>query len=75
MTGTISTSPGFYNPIQWHQAVAVSRQECARVFCDGGSPQEALAAFRLTADNDVSWQRAVDLIAAELCAHPMPRAA
>lgn len=75
MTSTASSNPAFFNPIQWHQAVSVSRQECARVFRDGGSPQDALAAFRLSAANDVSWEKAVDLIAAELCAHPLPRAA
>ena len=30
--------PDYLNPIQWHQAVAVSRQECARIFRDGGAP-------------------------------------
>ena len=37
--------PDYLNPIQWHQAVAVSRQECARIFRDGGAPQDALKAF------------------------------
>ena len=67
--------PEHLNPIQWHQAVAVSRQTCARVFRDGGSPVEALAAFGLAGHADVSWEKAVDVIAGELCAHPLPRAA
>lgn len=67
--------PEHLNPIQWHQAQAVSRQACARVFRDGGSPREALAAFGLASQPDVSWEKAVDLVAAELCAHPIARAA
>ena len=67
--------PDHLSPIQWYQAVGVSRQECARVFRDGGSPQDALAAFGLAADEAMSWERAVDQIAAELCAHPTRRAA
>jgi hypothetical protein len=67
--------PDHLSPIQWYQAVGVSRQECARVFRDGGSPKDALAAFGLAADEAMSWERAVDQIAAELCAHPTRRAA
>jgi len=67
--------PDYLSPIQWHQAVAVSRQECARIFRDGGTPQDALAAFGLGIDAIASWERVVDQIAAELCAHPMKRAA
>jgi hypothetical protein len=67
--------PDHVSPIQWHQAVAVSRQECARIFRDGGMPHDALAAFGLKADVAASWERAVDQIASELCAHPMKRAA
>lgn len=67
--------PDHVNPIQWHQALAVSRQTCARVFRDGGTPIEALAAFGLVADSAINWERAVELVAAKLCAHPLPRAA
>jgi len=67
--------PDYLNPIQWHQAVAVSRQECARIFRDGGAPQRALEAFGLNASDVATWERAVDLIATEICAHPMRRAA
>jgi hypothetical protein len=67
--------PNHLNPMQWHQALAVSRQTCARVFRDGGSPAEALASFGLTGPDELNWDRAVDLIAEELCAHPMSRAA
>lgn len=67
--------PDHVSPIQWHQAVAVSRQECARIFRDGGTPQEALTAFGLKAEVAANWERVVDQIAGELCAHPMKRAA
>lgn len=67
--------PDHLNPIQWHQAVAVSRQECARIFRDGGAPEDALVAFGLSSANVTSWERAVDLIATEICAHPVQRAA
>ncbi len=67
--------PDHLNPIQWHQALAVSRQACARVFRDGGTPAEALAAFDLEPDGDANWEKAVELVAEKLCAHPMARAA
>jgi hypothetical protein len=72
-----ASTPAHLNPIQWHQALSVSRQTCARVFRDGGTPEEAIAALGLKADADgkLSWEKAVDLIAAEICAHPMARAA
>lgn len=66
-------NPDHINPIQWHQAVAVSRQTCARVFKDGGSPADALAAFGLPPSAELSWEKAVDVIATELCAHPLPQ--
>jgi hypothetical protein len=67
--------PNHLNPIQWHQALAVSRQTCARVFRDGGSPADALASFGLQAADNINWDKAVDIIAEELCAHPLPKAA
>jgi hypothetical protein len=67
--------PNHLNPIQWHQALAVSRQTCARVFRDGGTPVEALASFGLTGAENSNWDKAVDMIAEELCAHPVAKAA
>lgn len=67
--------PDHVSPIQWHQAVAVSRESCARIFRDGGSPGDALSAFGLKSEEDANWERAVDLIASELCGHPIRRAA
>ena len=72
-----ASAPAHLNPIQWHQALSVSRQTCARVFRDGGTPEEAIAAFGLTIEGGekLSWEKAVDLIAAEICAHPIARPA
>jgi hypothetical protein len=67
--------PDYLSPIQWHQAVAVSREQCARIFRDGGAPRDALVAYGLKSELDANWERAVDLIAAELCTHPIKRAA
>ena len=38
------------NPLQWHQAVGIARQSCARFFRDGGAPADALLAFGLSAE-------------------------
>jgi hypothetical protein len=67
--------PDYLSPIQWQQAIAVSRQECARIFRDGGTPQDALIAFRLRPDESANWERVVDLVAGEIFAHPAKRAA
>ncbi len=78
MSLTVSQfTPGHINPIQWHHAISVSRQACGRVFADGGTPADAVVAFGLNVagDSDLTWEKAVDHIAEELCAHPLPRAA
>ncbi len=80
MTFKSPSVPSHLNPMQWHQALAVSRQTCARVFRDGGTPVEALASFglagsSLAGSSEANWDKAVDLIAEELCAHPMHKAA
>jgi hypothetical protein len=67
--------PDHLSPIQWHQALAVSRESCARIFRDGGAPADALIAFGLRSEADANWERVVDLVAVELCAHPVKRAA
>jgi hypothetical protein len=70
-------SPDHVNPLQWHQALGVARQSCARLFRDGGSPGDALRAFGLAGDARVAddWSKAVEAIAATLCATPAKRAA
>lgn len=75
MSESTHASPTHINPIQWHHALAVSRQACARVFRDGGTPGEAVAAFGIVVPEQISWEKAVDQIANELCAHPLPCAA
>lgn len=69
--------PDHVNPLQWHQAQGIARQSCARFFRDGGTPADALQAFGFAADDlaDADWSRAVDRIAASLCAQPVRRAA
>ncbi len=65
------------NPMQWHQAMGVARQVSARIFRDGGSAAEALAAFGITASADQSpdWSRAVEVIAESLCGQGQVRPA
>jgi hypothetical protein len=65
------------NPLQWHQALGIARQSCARFFRDGGKPADALMAFGLPADAvpAADWSKAVEAIAEALCAVPVRRAA
>ncbi len=65
------------NPVQWHQAQDYARQYCGRVFCEGGSPEDALEAFGLTSEGAqaADWSDAVSLIAGALCQQPSRRAA
>lgn len=81
MTPIIQTpshrAPTHINPMQWHQAIGIARQSCARVFRDGGAPADALAAFGLAAlaEAPIGWSHAVDQIAERLCANPLRKAA
>ena len=69
-------NPHHVNPLQWHQAIGIARQTCARVFRDGGTPADALKAFGVAAEGRVAqWDKAVDAIAEVLCAAPVKRAA
>lgn len=70
-------SSAHVNPLQWHQAMGVARQSCARLFRDGGSPGDALQAFGLPRDAHLArdWSKAVEAIATTLCALPTRRAA
>jgi len=63
------------NPMQWHQAMGVARQVSARIFRDGGSAADALAAFGLKSEaGELDWSRAVEAIAEALCAqHAAPQ--
>ncbi len=69
--------PNHVNPVQWHQAVGVARQSCARFFRDGGSPGDALQAFGVSGEAGMAgdWGKAVEAIAEVLCAAPARHAA
>ena len=70
-------TPNHINSVQWNQALGYSRQACARVFRDGGTAHDALAAFDLHS-GDVAltgWSRAVEMIAGALCKRPLELAA
>ncbi|MGD9785858.1 MAG: hypothetical protein AB7E80_09180 [Hyphomicrobiaceae bacterium] len=72
------STPQNINPAQWHQAMGVARQSCARVFRDGGTPVDALDAFGLSGkqqSRDADWDCAVEAIAQMLCRQPALRAA
>jgi hypothetical protein len=70
-------TPDHINPLQWHQALGIARQSCARFFRDGGRPADALMAFGLKPDAvpAASWSKAVEAIAESLCAAQIRRAA
>lgn len=57
------------NAAQMNHAMGYARQTCARIFRDGGSPTDALAAFGLRgrARAEKDWSRAVEDIAQSLC--------
>jgi predicted site-specific integrase-resolvase len=69
--------PEHINPMQWHQAVGIARQSCARFFRDGATAKDAMRAFGADAGAaDVAdWGKAVEAIAQVLCARPEKRAA
>ncbi len=82
MTMTVATNvdlsaraPRSISPAHWHQSVGYARQACARVFRDGGSPADAIAAFGAEAAGALDWGRAGEVIADALCARPVKRVA
>lgn len=59
--------PAHVNPILWQQSLGLARQISARIFRDGGTPSDAVAAVGLKASGGTAtWDKAVELIAAEL---------
>jgi hypothetical protein len=70
-------TPEYINPVAWNQAIGLARQSCARIFRDGGTPADALAAFGLVASDaaQVDWTKAVSAIAEMLCAPALSKAA
>jgi hypothetical protein len=77
MVGGDHVSPEHINPLQWHQAVGIARQSCARFFRDGGSAADAMRAFGASAEGipAADWSKAVEAIAQVLCKAPERRAA
>lgn len=70
-----AASPAHVNPILWQQSLGLARQICARVFRDGGQAGDALSAFGLKANPQMTWDKAVELIAEEMSRSPRRRAA
>jgi hypothetical protein len=72
-----SFTPNHINPIQWQQTLGLARTACARIFRDGGQPDDALMAFGIdtSAVTDLDWSTAVDRIAASMCQPKLRRAA
>jgi hypothetical protein len=70
-------TPEHINPMQWHQAVGIARQSCARFFRDGGTAMDAMRAFGAEQNfaEVANWGKAVEAIAYVLCAKPERRAA
>jgi hypothetical protein len=69
-------SPRHINPVQWQQSIGYARQACARLFRDGSTPVDAMAAFGLTGAEPTSdWSIAVERIAHALCAPALRKAA
>jgi hypothetical protein len=71
------TSEMKIDPLQWHPAIGVARQMCARVFRDGGTPADAVTAFGLSIGGTeaLTWSKAVESIAQGLCANRSRKAA
>lgn len=67
-------SPRHINPVQYAQAIGYARTACARIFRDGGNPDDALRAFQVEAGTR-DWSVAVERIAQSLCASPLRKAA
>lgn len=65
------------DPALWQQSLGLARQVCARIFRDGGKPEDALKAFGIaTVDTrSTDWSKVVDLVAQSLSAAPARRAA
>ncbi len=76
-SGVVETPPIDCDLAQWHQAVGVARQACARIFRDGGTSADAIRTFGLDAPGaaTIDWSRAVATIAQSLCSTRIKRAA
>jgi hypothetical protein len=71
---TEDETPVHVNPILWQQSLGLARHIAARVFRDGGRAADALIAVGLPAPDNVTWDKAVELIATDLSqSRAMPR--
>jgi hypothetical protein len=70
-------SPGHINALQWDHAQSIARQTCARIFREGGQPEDALQEFDLKSSqtSKLGWGRAVELITESMCQLPLKIAA
>jgi hypothetical protein len=59
--------PRHVRPQQWRQAIDVARDTCARFFCDGRSPADAIRAHGFAPSGAATWANAVNLIAELHC--------
>ena len=60
--------PANINPVQWSQSVGLARQAAARVYREGGSAREAAESFGVkVGKGDVSWDRAIEMMAERVC--------
>jgi hypothetical protein len=61
--------PRHVHPLRWRQAVNAARETCARFFCEGRSPADAVRAHGLTPSSATAgWSHAVNVIAELHCA-------
>jgi hypothetical protein len=60
--------PQHVHPRQWHQAIALAREVCARYFVDGRSPADAVRAHGLAFPENAGWAYAVNMLAELNCA-------
>ncbi len=76
-SSAIEAAPAARDLGEWHQAVGVARNVCARIFRDGGKPADAVKTFGIENHDDITmdWSRAVDLVAQAMCTQSMKRAA
>jgi hypothetical protein len=60
--------PRHVQPRQWHQAIGLAREVCARYFLDGRSPADVVRAHGLAPLDTGGWAHAVNMLAELHCA-------
>jgi hypothetical protein len=74
-SASVETAPIARDPSEWHQAVGVARNVCARIFRDGGNPADAVRTFGLEPGTVTDWAAAVERVAQAMCQQQVKRAA